>query len=138
MGIFRNVSGIFMALCNPGMLATYIFMVYLEPGHIQNPEHIQNSVKHLQSSVLRKIVNGCNYFRNANFSRSLLYEINIMNIYFFFHRHKKIYRCLNFCKLLRNFLETFQQNICGRLLCKYTCRPSRKFSIKLFRAGIKF
>ena len=28
-----------------------------------------------------KIVNGCNYFRNINFSRSLLYEINIVNFF---------------------------------------------------------
>ena len=28
-----------------------------------------------------KIVNGYNYFRNTNFSRSLLYEINMMNFF---------------------------------------------------------
>ena len=51
MGIFRNVSGIFIILYIPGVFKT---MVYLEPWQIQNLGHIQNSVKHLRWSVLWK------------------------------------------------------------------------------------
>ena len=76
MGIFRNVSGIFITLCNTGIFKS---LVYLEPWYIQNLGHIQSSVKHLRWSVMRKQLKDCNCFRNINFSRFLRYEINIMN-----------------------------------------------------------
>ena len=47
-------------------------LVCLEHWHIQKHRHIQNPVKHV-------IVKSYNYFCNIIFSRSLLYEINIMN-----------------------------------------------------------
>ena len=49
--IFRNSTGIFKTLCNPRIFKT---LVYSEDWHIQNPRHIQNPVRHLQWSVLRK------------------------------------------------------------------------------------
>ena len=77
MSIFRNVSGIFITLCNPGIFKTF---VYLESGHIQNLEHIQKLCQTSTMECFAKIVTGCSYFRNISFSRFLLYEINIMNI----------------------------------------------------------
>ena len=70
MGIFRSVSGTSITLCNPGL---FKILSYLEPGAYSKP--CQTST----IECLAKIVKGCNYFRNINFSCSLLYEINIMN-----------------------------------------------------------
>ena len=64
MGILRNVSSIFITLCNNGVFKS---LVYLEPGHIRN------------QGSFAKIVKGYNYFRDISFSRFLLYEINIIN-----------------------------------------------------------
>ena len=72
MGILRNVSSIFITLCNNGIFKS---LVYLEPGHIRNQGHIQNSTM----ECFAKIVKGYNYFRDISFSRFLLYEINIIN-----------------------------------------------------------
>ena len=60
-------------------------LLYSKPWHIQNPRHFQYPLKHLQWSILPKqlmaiiIFESYNYFCNISFSRSLLYEINIIN-----------------------------------------------------------
>ena len=58
-------------------------LAYSEPWYIQNNQkHIQNPVKYLGWSILRKqltsIIILANYFRKISFLRSLLYEINIV------------------------------------------------------------
>ena len=51
MVIFRKVSGISITLCNPGIFKT---LVNLEPEHILNRGHIQNSAKYLRWGALQK------------------------------------------------------------------------------------
>ena len=43
-------------------------------------------------------------------------------------------QCSNFRKLLRKFLERFQNKLCDGVLLKCTCRPYWKFSIIFFSA----
>ena len=71
MGIFRNVSGIFITLCIYGTFKT---LVYLEPRHIRNPGAYSKACQNIFDSVLRNY----HYIRDISFSRFLLYETNII------------------------------------------------------------
>ena len=68
--MFENCSSIFRHIQKPP--------AYSEPWYIQNrkPRHIQNPVKYLRWSVLRKLLTAVvvfgNYFRNVSFSHYLL------------------------------------------------------------------
>ena len=53
----------------------------------------------------------------------------------FEHSEVSLHWCLK-KQLLRKFLHTFQENIQGGVILKYTCRPSWDCSKKLFRAAI--
>ena len=101
--LFRNYSGIFWTLRNPG---TFRALVHSESWHIQNQRYIQNLNIYSESwtiqnpgifrtgGILRTLLKSkierfeeqqttiiifanCNYFRNFSFSCSLAHEINI-------------------------------------------------------------
>ena len=96
-GTFRNYSGIFWTLCNPGIFKT---LGYSEPWHIQNHRHIKtpsisktlahsepNSYsgscdiqnrRHTQNFV--NIFESYNYFCNLSFSCLLVHETNMIFI----------------------------------------------------------
>ena len=67
--IFRNYSGAFRTLCNPGIFRTLVYSNYRHiqnQRYIQNPRHVKNPVKHLWWSVLRKLVTAVAAFANYN------------------------------------------------------------------------
>ena len=53
-GIFRTLSNIYGEF-HP---EPYVTLAYLKPWHIQNPKHINNTVKHLSLNILFKTL--CN------------------------------------------------------------------------------
>ena len=50
-GVNGYIQECFWYFRNPDIFKT---LTYLEPGHIRNPGHIQNSAKNLLGSILRK------------------------------------------------------------------------------------
>ena len=66
-GIFR-ARGIFRTLSNVYDGKFYsqpcVTPAYLEPWHIQNPRHIQNTAKHLSRNILFKTLCNPDIFRN--------------------------------------------------------------------------
>ena len=86
-GNIQAPSDIFRGLCNTEIFRTLLCSE--PPRHIQNPgisrilacSEPKAYSEPCQTSMMErfaKIVNGYSYFCNINFSRSLLYEINIM------------------------------------------------------------
>ena len=84
-GIFRNYSGIFWTLWNPGIFRT---LVYSESWHIQNQRHIQNpgifriggilrTLSNIYKGALSETANGYN-FCNISFSCLLVLEISMI------------------------------------------------------------
>ena len=89
-GIIQAYSGIFRTSFNPDVFRTrdiFRTLVYSKAWCIQNLRPIQNPVKNLQWSILRKklmttiIYANYNYCCSTSFSRPLHYEMNVM-IYF--------------------------------------------------------
>ena len=91
----RKYSGILRTLCKPSIFRT---LIYSKPWHIQNPDifrtevysepwdtqnltKIQNPIKHLQWSVVQKLLTAIvvfsnyNYFCNISFLSSLLFKL---------------------------------------------------------------
>ena len=70
-GIFRT-RGIFRTLPNiyDGKFYSQpcVTPAYLEPWHIQNPRHIQNTAKHLSRNILFKTLCNPDIFRNLVYS----------------------------------------------------------------------
>ena len=71
-GIFRT-RGIFRTLSNVYDGKFYsqpcVTPAYLEPWHIQNPRHIQNTAKHLSRNILFKTLCNPDIFRNLVYSQ---------------------------------------------------------------------
>ena len=63
--IFRTLSNIYDGkfYSQPGVTPAY-----LEPWHIQNPRHIQNTAKHLSRNILFKTLCNPDIFRNLVYS----------------------------------------------------------------------
>ena len=70
-GIFR-ARGIFRTLSNVYDGKFYsqpcVTPAYLEPWHIQNPRHIQNTAKHVSRNILFKTLCNLDIFRNVVYS----------------------------------------------------------------------
>ena len=63
--IFRTLSNIYDGKCYSQSCVT---PAYLEPLHIQNPRHIQNTAKHLSRNILFKTLYNPDIFRNLAYS----------------------------------------------------------------------
>ena len=63
--IFRTLSNIYDGKCYSQSCVT---PAYLEPLHVQNPRHIQNTAKHLSRNILFKTLYNPDIFRNLAYS----------------------------------------------------------------------
>ena len=63
-GIFRTLSNIYDGKIYSQPCVT---LVYLEPWHIQNPRHIQNTAKHQSRNILFKTLCNPDTFRTQNY-----------------------------------------------------------------------
>ena len=63
-GIFRTLSNIYDGKIYSQPCVT---LVYLDPWHIQNPRHIQNTAKHLSRNILFKTLCNPDIFRTQNY-----------------------------------------------------------------------
>ena len=70
-GIFRTLSNISDGKFYQQPCVT---LVYLEPWHIQNPRHIQNTAKHLSRNILFEKLCKSDIFRTLSIFKNLVYS----------------------------------------------------------------
>ena len=78
-GIFRTLSNIYDGKFYSQLCVT---LVYLEPWHIQNPTHIQNTAEYLRWSILLRTL--CNYsrFRGPIYSKLRIFRTGVCQLLF--------------------------------------------------------
>ena len=110
--IFRTLSNIYDGkfYSQPGVTPAY-----LEPWHIQNPRHIQNTAKHLSRNILFKTLCNPDIFRNLVYSE-LWYILK--------------------SKYIQNPAEYLRWSILLRALCNYSRFRGPIQNCCIFRNGV--